>query len=72
MSEASSQKESAENYENTMILEKGKEFGDLNNGRFTRDTQHINDFMDAKKAEMANIQADRQKVYSDFMNMTEL
>jgi hypothetical protein len=72
MSEQSSQKESAENYENTMILNKGKEFGDLNNGRYTRDTKHINDFMDAKKNEMGNIQADREKVHSEFMGMTEL
>jgi hypothetical protein len=55
-----------------MLLNKGKEFGDLNNGRFTRDTKHINDFMDAKKNEMGNIQADREKVHSEFMGMTEL
>lgn len=71
-SEQSSQKESAENYENTMILNKGKEFGDLNNGRFTRDTKHINDFLDAKNTEMGNIKGERAKVHSEYMAMAEL
>lgn len=70
--EATMLKESQENYENTMVLNKGKEFGEYNTGRFQRDSKHINDFLDAKKLELANIQAEREKVKTEYLGMTEL
>ena len=46
--EGTNQKEAAENYENTMILDKGETFGLFNKLRFERDLKQITDFR-AKK-----------------------
>lgn len=55
-----------------MTLNKGTEFGTYNTNRFTRDNKYIGDFLQAKSDELAKIQADRDKVHSEYMGMSEL
>ena len=71
-SKATCNKEAAENYENTMTLNKGTEFGKFNTDRFTRDSKFINDYLQAKQDELAKIQAEREKVHAEYMGMSEL
>ena len=55
-----------------MILNKGTEFGKFNTDRFTRDSKYIGDYLQAKSDELAKIQADRDKVNTEYMSMSEL
>jgi uncharacterized protein with NRDE domain len=55
-----------------MILNKGKERGDYDSGRFERDWRHINDYLKAKKDELAKIMSDREKTEAEYQGMTEL
>lgn len=70
--EGTNQKEAAENYENTMILDKGAIFGEYNTGRFERDYKHITDFRATKQAELDKLVRAREKTHQEYMNMAEL
>ena len=55
-----------------MVLNKGKEFAEYNSARFSRDLKHISNILSEKSAELKGIQENREKVYSEYMGMTEL
>ena len=70
--EGTQQKEAAENYENTMILDKGAVFGEFNTGRFDRDLKHITEFRAKKQKEFDKLVQEREKTDREYMSMAEL
>lgn len=65
-------KEEDESYKQTMILQRGKEFDELNEHRYDRDKKQIEEFRDYKSNELKQIKEDREKAHAEYMAMAEL
>lgn len=55
-----------------MVLQKGKEFDDLNAHRYERDLKMIEDFRDYKQKELETLAAERAKTHAEYMAMKDL
>lgn len=66
------QKEEEESYKQTMVLQKGQVFDELNKHRYDRDLKQIEAFRDYKANELKQLQEDREKAHQDYMGMSEL
>lgn len=65
-------KEESEHFANTMILKKGKIFGDYNDARHARDLKLVTNFKTQKEEELQKIKDQRDQAQQTFMSMTEL
>jgi hypothetical protein len=66
------QREEEDSYRQTMILEKGRVFDDLNKHRYDRDLAQIQEFRDYKAKELQALQDERDKTHQQYMAMAEL
>ena len=65
-------KESVENFENKMTLEKTRVFTELNTERYERDSGLLNKYKERKIAEETGIRESRESANKDYLGMEEL
>ena len=56
-------KESADNFENTMILNKSKLFSQYNDARHERDIKLVRDFLKSKQDELEKLKGQRDQAH---------